>query len=151
MEKTEPSTESDAAGSYLQLLLYRVPKKNHDAIVQNLKQSVPWFDKHEVRIEYFQLGNTETQGAVDSARQSSIQSMDSIESIAKTISAGEDDEEEVWIEQHYFRDYKHCEDVNAKMIQDKSFEPLLKEFFGLLTQRTSLIIGGFMRLKQLES
>jgi hypothetical protein len=151
MEKTEPSTESDAAGSYLQLLLYRVPKKNHDAIVQNLKQSVPWFDKHEVRIEYFQLGNTETQSAVDSARQSGIQSMDSIESIAKTISAGEDDEEEVWIEQQYFRDYEHCEDINAKMMQDKSFEPLLKEFFGLLTQRTSLIIGGFMRLKQLES
>jgi uncharacterized protein YbaA (DUF1428 family) len=147
MEKTEPSTGLEAAGSYLQLLLYRVPKENHDAIVQNLKQSVPWFKKHEVRIEYFQLGNTETQGAVDSAKQSGMQGMGGIESIAKTISSGEDDEEEVWIEQHYFRDYKHCEDVNAKMMQDKSFEPLLKEFFGLITQGTSLIIGGFRRLK----
>jgi uncharacterized protein YbaA (DUF1428 family) len=76
-----------------------------------------------------------------------MQGMDSIESIVKTISAGDDDEEEVWIEQHYFRDYKHCEGVNAKMMQDKSFEPLLKEFFGLITQGTSLIIGGFRRLK----
>jgi hypothetical protein len=135
------------SGSYLQLLLYRAPKKNHDAIVQNLKQSVPWFNKHEVRIEYFQLGNTETRGAVDSAKQSGMQGMDSIESIAKTISAGEDDEEEVWIEQHYFRDYKHCEDVNGKMMRDKGFEPLLKEFFGLITQGTSLIIGGFRRSK----
>ncbi len=147
MERTEPSTGLEGTGSYLQLLLYRVPKKNHDAIVQNLKQSVPWFNKHEVRIEYFQLGYTETQGAVDSAKQSGMQGMDSIESIAKTISTGKDDEEEVWIEQHYFRDYKHCEDVNAKMMQDKSFEPLLKEFFGLITQGTSLTIGGFRRLK----
>src|SRR3712207_7514532 len=50
-----------------------------------------------------------TQGAVDSAKQSGMQGMYSIESIAKTISAGKD-EEEVWIEQHYFKDYKHCED-----------------------------------------
>jgi hypothetical protein len=56
MEKTEPSMGLGETGSYLQLLLYRAPKKNHDAIVQNLKQSVPWFNKHEVRIEYFQLG-----------------------------------------------------------------------------------------------
>ena len=147
MEKTEPSTGLEATGSYLQLLLYRVPKKNHDAIVQNLKQSVPWFNEHGVRIEYFQLGNTETQGVVDSAKQSGMQSMDSIDSIAKTISAAEDDKEEVWIEQHYFRDYKHCEDVYAKMMQDKSIEPLLKEFSGLITQGTSLIIGGFRRLK----
>ncbi|MDQ4101986.1 MAG: hypothetical protein M3115_07370 [Thermoproteota archaeon] len=148
MEKIESSTGLGEAGSYLQLLIYRVPKKDHDAIVQNLKQSVPWFNKHEVRIEYFQLGNTETQGAVDSAKQSGIQGMDSIESLAKTLSVGEEDnEEEIWIEQHYFRDYKHCEDVNAKMMQDKSFEPLLKEFFGLITQGTSLIVGGFRRIK----
>jgi hypothetical protein len=38
MEKTESSMGLGEAGSYLQLLLYRAPKKNHDAIVQNLKQ-----------------------------------------------------------------------------------------------------------------
>jgi uncharacterized protein YbaA (DUF1428 family) len=91
--------------------------------------------------------NTETQGVIDSAKQSGMQGMGGIESIAKTISSGEDDEEEVWIEQHYFRDYKHCEDVNGKMMQDKSFEPLLKEFFGLITQGTSLIVGGFRQPK----
>ena len=71
----------EATGSYLQLLLYRVPKKNHDAIVQNLKQSVPWFNEHGVRIEYFQLGNTETQAVVDSAKQSGVQGMEGIDSI----------------------------------------------------------------------
>jgi large subunit ribosomal protein L17 len=144
MEKTEPSTELGEAGSYLQLFFYRAPKKNHDAIAKNLKQFVPWFNKHGVRIEYYQLGNTETQDVVDSAKASGMQGIDSI---AKTLSAAEEDEEEVWIEQQYFRDYNHCKEVNAKMRQDKSIEPLGNEFFGLITQGKSLITGGFRRLK----
>jgi uncharacterized protein YbaA (DUF1428 family) len=143
MEKIEPSTELEETGGYLQLFLYRAPKKNHDSIAKNLKQFVPWFNKHGVRIEYYQLGNSETQGVIDSAKESGMQGMNSI---AKTLSIAED-EEEVWIEQHYFRDYKHCKDVYAKMMQDKSIEPLGKEFFGLITQGKSLITGGFNRLR----
>jgi uncharacterized protein YbaA (DUF1428 family) len=144
MEKIESSTEIEETGNnYLQLFLYRAPKKNHDSIVQNLKQFVPWFNKHGVRIEYYQLGNSETQGVIQSAKESG---MDVMDSIAKTLSIAED-EEEVWIEQQYFRDYTHCEDVYAKMMQDKSIEPLGKEFFGLITQGKSLITGGFSRLK----
>jgi len=127
MEKTtESSTVIEETGNYLQLFLYRAPKKNHDAIVQNQKQFVPWFKKHGARIEYYQLGKSETQAAVDSAKQSGMDVMDSID---KAISTDED--EEVWIEQQYFRDYKHCEDVYSKMMQDKSIEPLGNEFFGL--------------------
>src|SRR5688500_16819581 len=61
MEKTESATEIEETGNYLQLFLYRAPKKNHDAIVKNLKQFVPWFKRHGVRIEYYQFGNSETQ------------------------------------------------------------------------------------------
>ena len=62
MEKTtESGTETEETGNYLQLFLYRAPKKNHDAIVQNQKQFVPWFKKHGARIEYYQLGKSETQ------------------------------------------------------------------------------------------
>ena len=144
MEKIESSTEiEETENNYLQLFLYRAPKKNHDSIVQNLKQFVSWFNKHGVRIEYYQLGNSETQGVIQSAKESG---MDVMDSITKTLSIAED-EEEVWIEQQYFRDYKHCEDVYAKMMQDKSIEPLGKEFFGLITQGKSLITGGFSRLK----
>jgi uncharacterized protein YbaA (DUF1428 family) len=139
-------------GNYLQHFLYRVPKKNHDAIVQNLKQFVPWFEKHGARVEYYQLGRSETKAAIDSARKSG---MDVLENIAETLSTAaedgeeeeEEEEEEVWIEQQYFRDYKHCEEVYAKMMQDKSLEPLGNEFFGLITQGKSLIMGGFSRLK----
>ena len=144
MEKTtESGTVTEETGNYLQLFLYRAPKKNHDAIVQNQKQFVPWFKKHGARIEYYQLGKSETQAAVDSAKQSGMDVMDSID---KAISTDED--EEVWIEQQYFRDYKHCEDVYSKMMQDKSIEPLGNEFFGLVTQGKKLITGGFIRLRE---
>jgi uncharacterized protein YbaA (DUF1428 family) len=143
MEKTESATEIEETGSYLQHFLYRAPRKNHDSIAKNLKQFVPWFKKHGVRIEYYQFGNSETQAAIDSAKESGMNVLDSI---AKTLSTAED--EEVWMEMQYFRDHKHCEDIYAKMIQDKSIEPLGNEFFSLVTQGKRLIIGGFSRLKE---
>ncbi len=93
MERIESAREIEDAGNYLQLFLYRAPKKNHNAIVQNLKQFVPWFTKHGVRIEYYQLGNSETQSAIESAKESG---MDVMDNLAKTLSSAED-EEEVWI------------------------------------------------------
>jgi uncharacterized protein YbaA (DUF1428 family) len=141
MEKIESTTTIEETRNYLQLFFYRAPKKNHDAIAKNLKQFVPWFQKHGVRIEYYQLGNSETQAAIDSAKESG---MDVMESVPKALSIDED--EEVWIEQQYFRDYKHCEDIYAKMMQDKSIEPLGNEFFGLITQGKKMITGGFNRL-----
>ena len=152
MEKTT-STESgteigegeEEIGNYLHVFLYLVPKKNHDAIVQNQKQFVPWFKKHGVRIEYYQLGSSETQTAINSAKESG---MDVMDSIVKTLpsTTSKDEKEEVWMEQHYFRDYKHCEDVYAKMMHDKSLEQLGNEFFGLITQGQKLTTGGFHRL-----
>jgi hypothetical protein len=146
MEKTTESATGieEETGNYLQLFFYRAPKKNHASIEKNLKQFVPWFKKQGVRVEYYRFGNSETQAAIDSAKKSG---MDVLDSIAKTLSVttGDDDEEEVWIEQQYFKDYKHCEDVYAKMMQDKSIEQLGNEFFGLITQGKKLITGGFHR------
>ena len=152
--KIESAKEIEETGNYLQLFLYRVPKKNHDAIVQNLKQFVPWFKKHGASVEYYQLGSSETKAAIDSAKQSGMDVMDSIDkvllSITTAAAAAEDqdkEEDEVWIEQQYFRDYKHCKDVYSKMMQDKSLEPLGNEFFGLITRGNKLITGGFNRLR----
>jgi uncharacterized protein YbaA (DUF1428 family) len=144
--KIESTMEIEETRNYLQHFLYRVPKKNHDALVQNLKQFVPWFKKHGARVEYYQLGRSETKAAIDSAKQSGMDVMDSIDKILAT--ATEDEEkEEVWIEQQYFRDYKHCEEVYSKMMQDKSIEPLGNEFFGLITQGKKMITGGFNWLR----
>ena len=145
--KIESSLEIEKTGNYLQHFIYRVPKKNHDAIVQNLKQFIPWFEKQGARVEYYQLGRSETDAAIESAKQSGMDVMDSIDKALFTATTeGEEEEEEVWIEQQYFRDYEHCKDVYSKMMQDKSLEPLGNEFFGLITQGKKLIIGGFNRL-----
>ena len=148
MENTIGSTrEIEETGNYLQLFIYRAPKKNHDALAKNLMQFVPWFKKNGVRVEYYQLGKSETQGAIDSPKKSGMDLLDSIDKTLSTAAEDEEEKEEVWIEQQYFRDYKHCEDIYAKMMQDKSIEPLGNEFFGLVTQGKKLITGGFIRLR----
>src|SRR5918997_2707498 len=144
--KIESTMEIEETRNYLQHFLYRVPKKNHDALVQNLKQFVPWFKKHGARVEYYQLGRSETKAAIDSAKQSGMDVMDSIDKILSTTMEDEE-KEEVWIEQQYFRDYKHCEEVYSKMMQDKSIELLGNEFFGLITQEKKMITAGFNRLR----
>ncbi|MGI0038564.1 MAG: DUF1428 family protein [Nitrososphaera sp.] len=126
-----PSNSAET-GSHLEAFLYRVPKKNHDAVVQNLKKFISWFNEQGARIEYYQLGDTKT--------------MEGVESIAKTLSAAED--EEIWMELQYYRDRKHCEDTFAKMMQDKKLEPIGNEFFGLITPGKSLIEGAFSRLRE---
>jgi uncharacterized protein YbaA (DUF1428 family) len=130
MEKTESALESEST-SHLEVYVYRAPKKNHDAIEQNLKKFVPWFRENGIRIEYFRYENA--------------QKMEGMESIAKILSASED--EDIWIELQYFKDRKHCEDVYAKMMQDVSLKPLGEEFFSLITQEKSMVTGGFSQLK----
>lgn len=129
-------TESAVQGikNHLEAFFYRVPKKNHDAVVKNLKRFVPWFEKHGARIEYYQF-----------SRAQNMEGM-TMGSIAKVLSAADD--EDVWVELQYYRDRKHCEDTFAKMMQDKSIEPLGNEFFGLITKGSSLVTGGFSRLKE---
>jgi len=130
MNKTESATQE--LGSHLEAFFYRVPKKNHDAVVMNLKKFVPWFKENGVRIEYYQFAGSQT-------------AMEGFESVDKTLSVAED--EDIWVELQYYRDRKHCEDIFAKMMQDKSLEPLGKEFFGLVSQGKSLVTGGFSRLR----
>jgi hypothetical protein len=50
----EPIKET---GSYVQFHIYRVPKKNHDAMVQVNKQILSRFEKQGGRAEFFQLNN----------------------------------------------------------------------------------------------
>ena len=144
--KIDSTMEIEGTGNFLQHFLYRVPKKNHDALIQNLKQFIPWFKKHGARVEYYQLGRSETKAAIDSAKQSGMDVMDSIDKILSTTTEDEE-KEEVWVEQQYFRDHKHCEEVYSKMMQDKSIEPLGNEFFSLITQGKKMITGGFNRLR----
>jgi uncharacterized protein YbaA (DUF1428 family) len=118
---------------HLEAFFYRVPKKNHDAVEKNLKQFVPWFEKNGVGIEYYRFEGSQLMEGM------------SMESIDKVLSATDD--EELWVELQHYRDSKHRDDTYAKMMQDKSLEPLGNEFFGLVTKGSSLVTGGFGRLK----
>jgi hypothetical protein len=110
-------------------------------ITQNLKKFIPWFEKNGVRLEYYNLAGRETQEVVDSSNAAGMEGM---ESIAKTLAA---EDEDIWMELQYFRDHSHCKEVYAKMMTDKSLEPLLSEFFGLITQGRGLITGAFNRVR----
>ncbi len=131
MDKTESATEiEEETGNYLGLNFIRAPKKNYDAIEHIGKPFVQWFKKHGVRPEIYYLGTNEVPKG--------------LESIAKTLSSG--DTEEVWVLLQFYRNRAHADEITAKMVQDESIGQLVKEFDGLITQGSSLIMGGFSRL-----
>ena len=141
MTNTNSSKELDAGG-YLAAYFYRVPKKNHNAISQNLKKFIPWFVSNGVRLEYYHLAGKDTQETIESANASGIYIM---VNITKTLAA---EDEDIWMELQYFRDQNHRKEVYTKMMSDKSLEPLGKEFMGLISHGGNLITGMFNRLEQ---
>jgi uncharacterized protein YbaA (DUF1428 family) len=131
--KTESAKEMET-GNYVELFFYWVPKKNHDAMVQLDKQFTGVFAKHGgTGMEFFQLSNSKA--------------MEGLDSIAKVLPVGED--EELWVELNYYKDQKHYDDTVAKLMKDESAAPLFKQFSDLITQKKSMIMGGFSRVRVL--
>jgi uncharacterized protein YbaA (DUF1428 family) len=133
MGNTEPASETDGGGNYLGLSLIRAPKKNHESIEQIGKAIVQWFKKHGTRPEIYHLSTSEFP--------------QSIESIAKTLSIKDEKEEEVWALLQFYKDQAHADEGNAKMMQDESISAIMKEFGGLISQGSNLIMVGFSRLE----
>jgi uncharacterized protein YbaA (DUF1428 family) len=138
-EEEEPKNPITAAeietGSYMDLSFSRAPKRNHDALAQIGKQFVQWLKKHGVKAEIYHLS---------SSAYEEVPSPEGLESIAKTLSIGDD--EEVWVALQFYRDQAHAAEVRSKMMQDKSLGAIMKEFDGLVSQGKSLITDGFSRL-----
>jgi uncharacterized protein YbaA (DUF1428 family) len=132
MEKSEPDSEIEETGNYLGLSLIRAPKKNHKSIEHLAKPIVQWFKKLGARPEIYHLSTSEFP--------------EGIESIAKTLSTAEDNEE-VWVPLQFYKDQTHADQVTAKMMQDESIGALMKEFGDLISQGSNLIMGGFNRLR----
>ena len=119
-------------GSHAQIFIYRIPKRNHDAIVLLNKQIKDTFPENgPLHSEFFYLSSTETV-------------MDFV-SIAQTVSANQD--EEVWLEIQSYRDRKHRDEVMANMEKDKNCESLYQHYLELITPGSRTIIGEFSRLK----
>src|ERR687887_281244 len=91
MSKFATTEIEQRIGSEADHFIYRVPKKNHDAMIQLNKQFGDIIRNYGVTHLVFQLNNTEAP-------------MDGVINIAKTVSATQD--EEVWLELIFYRDRK---------------------------------------------
>ena len=83
MSKSNITEIEQGIGNEVDHFVYRIPKKNHDSIVQLSKEFGDIIRNYEVARLVFQLNNTEAP-------------MEGITNMAKTISATQD--EEVWLE-----------------------------------------------------
>jgi uncharacterized protein YbaA (DUF1428 family) len=116
----------------VQHVLYRVPKKNHDAMLQLCKEAEGIIKESGVlRHELYQLNNADVPG-------------EGFTNIASTVSAKVD--EEVWIESIYYRDRQHMVEVIAKMTNDERCEQSYKQSLELLPSGAKFITGSFDRL-----
>jgi uncharacterized protein YbaA (DUF1428 family) len=133
MSKSNITEIEQGIGSEVAHFVYRVPKKNHEAMIQLNKQFADIMRKYSAPHLIFQLTNTEAP-------------MEGITNIAKTVSANQD-EEEVWMELIFYRDRKHRDEVGAKMQNDENMERLYKQSVDLLSPGSSFIMGEFSRLE----
>ena len=122
-------------GSQVQLFVWRIPKKNHDAIVKLQKQFNDILIKHgALRIEIFQLTNTDTY--------------DGCTNIFNIVSANQD--EEIWIELQSHKDLKLMDEITSEIMEDESMQTeglLIKQFMDLVAPESGMIMGKFTRLR----
>jgi uncharacterized protein YbaA (DUF1428 family) len=120
-------------GNIVQQFICRLPKKNHDPMMQIAKQANDITRKHgALRVEYFQLSSTENM-------------MEDWTNISKTVSANQD--EEIWVEQIFYRDSKHRDEYMAKCGNDENMNQLYKQSVDLLSLGSKPIMGEFSRLE----
>jgi uncharacterized protein YbaA (DUF1428 family) len=136
MEKIESISETEEAGSYLQISFSLAPKKNEEALSQLGKRWVQWLNKHGVNSKIYYLNSSATRSEEVPA---------GVESIAKILSMSED--EMLGVSLQFYRDQAHANEVYSKMMQDEVCAAIGKEFDGLVSQGKGMITDGFSRLR----
>ena len=112
VSKSNVTEMEQELGSIVQQLIYQLPKKNHEAMIQLEKQFIDIFRKHgRLLFEVFQISGTEN--------------MIDWTNIAKTISANQD-EEEIWVEQVLYRESKQRDEYMALCGNDENMNRLYK-------------------------
>jgi uncharacterized protein YbaA (DUF1428 family) len=131
MSRPNMTEMEQGIGSEVAHFVYRVPKKNHDAMMQLNKQFTEVMRKYGATHLILQLNSTEAP-------------MEGITNISKTVAANQDDE--VWMELIFYKDRKHRDDVYAKMRNEVNMERLFKQSMDLITPGTTFMMGEFSRL-----
>ena len=122
-----------AEDSLVSHIIYRVPKNNHDAMLQLCKEAYDMLKQHDIlHYDIFKLSNNNVP-------------MDGFENIANTVSANQD--EEVWIESIYYKDRQHMREVMSKMEKDERMGESMKQSMALLPSGAKFIMGEFERLR----
>ena len=112
--------------------VYKVPKKNHDAMLRLCKEAYAMFKQYGIRhYDAFKLSNTDVP-------------MEGFVNVASIVSASLD--EEVWIESIYYIDRQHMNEVMAKMEKDERAGQMMKQSMDLLPPGAKFIVGDFERL-----
>jgi len=131
-DTTDNNIDKMAANLVL-VFIYRIPKNNHDSLIQLNSRVIDTFKKYGVlKFEVFQLGSTND--------------MMGFTNIAKTILAAPS-EEEVWLEIQSYRDHSHLQEVGAKMMADEAIKEEGQQFFNLITPGSRCSFGEFTRIK----
>lgn len=126
------SKSGSTDASIVSHIIYRVPKKNHDAMLQICKEAYDMFKQHGIlHYDAFKLSNTSVP-------------MEGFANIASIVSANQ--EEEVWIESIYYRDRQHMNEVMTKMEKDERMGSMMKQSIDLLSPGAKFIVGDFERL-----
>jgi uncharacterized protein YbaA (DUF1428 family) len=114
-------------------IIYRVPKKNHDTMLQLCKEAYNMLKQHGIlHYDIFKLSNSNV-------------TMDGFTNIASTVLANPD--EEVWIESIYYEDRQHMNEIMSKMERDQRMGESMKQSMALLPPGAKFIMGEFERLR----
>lgn len=137
---TESAAQIETTRSYMDLSFSRALKKNHDAMEQIGKPFVQRFKRHGVRPEIYHLSSNSSSSSSSrsstTSEQETIAALEGLESIAKTLSIGDD--VEIWVLLQFYRDQAHADEVHSNMMQDESVGHLIKEFDGLIAMSQAL-------------
>jgi len=120
-------------GNIIRLSVWRIPKANHEALMQLEKPIKEFFKNTGVNQEIFLL-------KVGSDEQDKMAEQMGMTNIAKTIAAKQD--EEVWLELQFYRDQKHLDDLVEDVQKNENAVKIGKQFMDLLTPG-SCIEGWF--------
>ena len=116
----------------MQFFLYRVPKKNHNTMMELERRIEDGFKKHGVlHSEFFQLTlHEKVRGFTN---------------FAERISAQPD--EEVWVEIEHYRSREHRDEIFAAIRKDTPMLELFGKWYGLVTPGENSTMGDFTKLK----
>lgn len=131
MDEEYKNSEDRITSNHIRLYIYRIPKENHDAMLDNQKQFKDKFQKNGIlNYQSLQLSRSDTsEGFV---------SLDSLVSATKS--------EEIWMDLESYRDSEHLDDIGYKMENDNGAVNLMKQFLKLVSPESRVIKADFSSL-----